>query len=153
LNAEYLTTGITSLQRIPEGQVDFLFSNAVLEHVRLSQFASLAKEMRRVLRRDGVASHQIDFRDHLEEALNNLRFPEAIWESDFMARSGFYTNRLPWPAMKQIFEDSGFCVEMLVMQPWPQGLPTPQRSMALPFRKMPAEQLMIMGAHVILRPK
>jgi hypothetical protein len=27
--------------------------------------------------------------------LNNLRFSERIWESEFMAKSGFYTNRIP----------------------------------------------------------
>lgn len=151
LHAEYMTSGLASLQRIPDGQVDFLFSNAVLEHIRLAEFAPLTREMHRILKPGGVASHQIDFRDHLEEALNNLRFSEGIWESNFMARSGFYTNRLPWPAMKQIFEDTGFFVEIRTVQKWPAGLPTRQRSMAVPFNHMPAEELMIMGAHVVLR--
>jgi SAM-dependent methyltransferase len=153
LNAEYLTSGLASLQRIPDGQVDFLFSNAVLEHIRLAEFAPLAREMRRVLKPDGVASHQIDFRDHLEEGLNNLRFSERVWESNFMARSGFYTNRLPWPSMKQIFKNAGLSVEMRAIQPWPKGLPTRQSRMAVPFKNMPVEQLMIMGAHVVLRRK
>lgn len=151
LRAEYLTSGLASLQRIPDGQVDFLFSNAVLEHIRLAEFAPLAREIYRVLKQDGVASHQIDFRDHLHEALDNLRFSERIWESRFMARSGFYTNRLPWPSMKQIFEDAGLSIELRAVQRWPKGLPTRQTSMAIPFRNMPPEQLMIMGAHVVLR--
>lgn len=151
LGAEYLTAGTASLQGIADGQVDFLFSNAVLEHVRLAEFALVAREMHRVLKPDGVASHQIDFRDHLQEGLNNLRFSQTIWESNLMAGSGFYTNRLPWPAMNQIFQDSGLSVEILATQRWPNGLPTPQGSMAHPFKNLPAEQLMIMGAHVILR--
>src|SRR5262249_32325150 len=33
--AVYLTDGLESMHSIPSGSVDFLFSNAVLEHVRL----------------------------------------------------------------------------------------------------------------------
>jgi len=152
LNAAYLTEGLASLQTIPDGEVDFLFSNAVLEHVRLADFAKTANEMRRVLKPKGVASHQIDFRDHLQDGLNNLRFPERIWESNFMARSGFYTNRLAWPAMKELFEEAGFSVELRSFELWPNGLPTRQKSMALPFRNVPADELMVRGVHTLLRP-
>jgi SAM-dependent methyltransferase len=151
LDAEYLTDGLAALQRIPDREVDFLFSNAVLEHVRLAEFVPLARETHRILKPGGVASHQIDFRDHLQQGLNNLRFSERIWESDFMSRSGFYTNRLTWPTMRQIFEDVGFSVEIRELQLWPQGLPTSQQRMALPFKNMPLERLMTMGAHVVLR--
>lgn len=152
LNCTYLTNGLASLQTIPDGAVDFLFSNAVLEHVRLADFAPLAQEMRRILKPNGVASHQIDFKDHLEYALNNLRFSERLWESKFMVRSGFYTNRLTWPAMEKLFQDAGFSVELRTSQLWPDGLPTPQRKMASPFKDLPAKELMVKGAHAILRP-
>ncbi len=152
LNAACLTEGLASLQTIPDGEVDFLFSNAVLEHVRLADFAKTANEMRRVLKPKGVASHQIDFRDHLQDGLNNLRFPERIWESNFMARSGFYTNRLAWPTMKELFEEAGFSVELRSFELWPNGLPTRQKSMALPFRNVPADELMVRGVHTLLRP-
>ncbi len=152
LDAVYLTQGLASLQSVPEKEVDFLFSNAVLEHVRLSEFSQHVREMRRVLKPTGIASHQIDFRDHLQEGLNNLRFPQKIWESEFMASSGFYTNRLSWPAMKRIFEESGFEVQVKNLDHWPHGLPTSQSSMTVPFRDMPAEELMVKGAHVLLRP-
>jgi len=151
LEAEYLTSGLTSLQCLPDNHIDFMFSNAVLEHIRLAEFIPLAREMRRILKPTGIASHQIDFRDHLQEGLNNLRFSERIWENDFMARSGFYTNRLTWPAMKDIFEEAGLSVEIRTLQLWPEGLPTPQKRMADPFKNMPVEHLMTMGAHVILR--
>jgi len=152
LNAIYLTEGLTSLQTIPDGEVDFLFSNAVLEHIRLADFTRTANEMRRVLRPNGVASHVIDFRDHLQNGLNNLRFPERIWESNFMASSGFYTNRLTWPAMKKLFEEANFYVELRSFELWPNDLPTRQSSMALPFRNMPPHELMVMSVHVVLRP-
>lgn len=153
LNATYLTQGLASFQAIPDAEVDFLFSNAVLEHVRLGEFVPLIRETRRVLKPSGVASHVIDFRDHLQNGLNNLRFSERLWESEFMARSGFYTNRLSRPAMEEIFAEAGFQVEVHSLTPWPDGLPTSQRSMARPFRNRPAEEFMTMVAHVVLRPR
>jgi len=153
LNCAYLTAGLASLQEIPDAAVDFLFSNAVLEHVRLADFAKLAREMRRILKPNGVASHQIDFRDHLQEGLNNLRFSEQTWESKWMAGSGFYTNRLTWPVMNRIFQEAGFSVELKASQLWSDGLPTPQRRMAYPFKQMQPSELMVKGAHAILRPR
>jgi SAM-dependent methyltransferase len=153
LNATYLTGGLNSLRSIGDGEVDFLFSNAVLEHIRLAEFAPLLKETRRVLKPGGAASHVIDFRDHLQNGLNHLRFSEKVWESEFMARSGFYTNRLSWPVMQNIFEEAGFAVEACSLERWQAGLPTPQRSMALPFRGRAPEELMTMLAHVVLWPK
>jgi SAM-dependent methyltransferase len=152
LNATYLTEGLTSLQTVPDEAVDYMFSNAVLEHIRLAEFAKTAKEMRRILKPSGVASHRIDFRDHLQNGLNNLRFREQIWESEFMARSGFYTNRLNWPTMEKLFQQAAFSVEVRSIDTWPRGLPTHQRVMAQPFRSMPTDKLMVMGAQIVLRP-
>jgi predicted SAM-dependent methyltransferase len=152
LNAVYRTSGLQSFRTVPDGGVDFLFSNAVLEHIRLAEFADTVREMRRVLKPTGVASHVIDFRDHLQYALNNLRFSERTWESKFMASSGFYTNRITWPTMEKIFQRAGFIVELYSCERWPGGLPTRQTKMASPFRELPAEDLMTMTVHAVLRP-
>jgi SAM-dependent methyltransferase len=152
LNAEYLTNGLQAFQKIPDHSIDFLFSNAVLEHIRLAEFVPLVQEMKRVLKPTGMASHQIDFRDHLQFALNNLRFSEKTWESHFMSTSGFYTNRIPWIKMKAIFEDAGFSVIVKQVDRW-SSLPTPQKSMSEPFRSMPAADLVTWSCHVVLRPQ
>jgi SAM-dependent methyltransferase len=152
LNAKYLTSGLASLQAVPTGTIDFLFSNAVLEHVRLADFAAIIRETRRVLKATGVASHVIDFKDHLQNALNNLRFSERVWESQFMASSGFYTNRLTWPKMENTFRDAGFAVELHESKSWPNGLPTDQKRMAIPFKSLPLSDFRVMEAHVVLRP-
>jgi SAM-dependent methyltransferase len=152
LNAFYLTAGLESLKTIPDAEVDFVFSNAVLEHVRLGEFRHVIAETRRILKSTGTASHVIDFRDHLQHGLNSLRFPERVWESEFMARSGFYTNRIPFPDMERIFRSAGFSVELPRIQCWPNGLPTKQSSMARSFRQMSPDSLRVMGAHVLLRP-
>lgn len=148
-NTVYLSEGLKSLQSVASGSVDFLFSNAVLEHIRLKEFEPLVAEIVRVLKPDSIASHQIDFRDHLQYALNNLRFSERVWESDFMAHSGFYTNRLPWVQMKAILEKQ-FTVSVVRRDCWP-SLPTPHSRMSEPFSSMPEQDLLTMGIHVILR--
>jgi SAM-dependent methyltransferase len=152
LNLQYLTSGLASLRTIPSATIDFLFSNAVLEHVRLADFAEIIKETRRVLKPRGVASHVIDFKDHLQGALNNLRFSERVWESQFMAGSGFYTNRLAWPKMENVFKEAGFAAQLSSFTNWPQGLPTAQSRMAIPFRNLPPSDFTVMEAHAVLRP-
>jgi SAM-dependent methyltransferase len=151
LNCSYMVDGLASLRAIPEASVDLVFSNAVIEHVRKRDFAETARELFRIMKPDGVASHWIDYRDHLQLGLNNLRFSEPVWESDFMSRSGFYTNRLPAFAIRALFEQAGFTVEVRNTTLWPGGLPTPQRAMSKPFRGMIADDLMVMTNWLLLR--
>jgi hypothetical protein len=105
-------------------------------------------EMKRVLKPNGIGSHQIDFRDHLQYALNNLRFSERVWESDFMTKSGFYTNRIPWVKMQALLEEH-FSVYIKNRNFWP-SLPTAQEKMSQPFRAMREEDLMTVDCHVVL---
>ena len=151
LNCSYMVDGLASLRAIPESSVDLVFSNAVLEHVSKRDFAATARELFRIMKPDGVASHWIDYRDHLQMGLNNLRFSEVVWESDFMTRSGFYTNRLPAFAIRALFEQAGFVVEECAATFWPGGLPTPQRVMSKPFRGMAPDELMVMTNWLLLR--
>jgi trans-aconitate methyltransferase len=148
----YLWNSPASLGQIPDSSIDFLFSHAVLEHVSLKDFHFLMQELYRVMAPDAVASHGIDFQDHLQYALNNLRFTERVWESRFMSRSGFYTNRIPWPRMKQIIEDCGFKVHVINFLYWPE-LPTSQSKMAEPFDGMRPDDLMVKAANIVLRKK
>lgn len=151
LNARYMTQGLQSLKQLPDASVDLIFSQAVMEHVRHGDFAATLAQMYRILKPDGVASHWIDFRDHLQDGLNNLRFSHPVWESDFMVRSGFYTNRIPWPVMERMILAAGFRIEMVDSVHWPQGLPTPQTAMASPYREMAPAELGVMTNWVLLR--
>lgn len=147
----YLTSGLESLEEVPDASVDFLWSHATLEHIRKSEFRQLTKEMRRVLRRTAVASHQVDLRDHLGGALNNLRFSERVWESRFMCRSGFYTNRIGYSEMLALFREAGFETEVTEVSRW-EELPTPRRRMALEFRERTLDDLLVQGFHMLARP-
>ena len=77
-NSLYLTNGLGDLKKIKSGSIDFIFSQAVLEHIRLNEFNETIKQLYRVLKIDGTSSHQIDLRDHLSENLNNLRFSKKF---------------------------------------------------------------------------
>jgi SAM-dependent methyltransferase len=151
-HAHYLTTGLAGMAAIPDGQIDLVFSQAVLEHVRLPEFEPLLGHMRRILRPDGVASHQVDLKDHLAGSLNHLRFDERTWESEFMSRSGFYTNRLRRRAIVGLFERAGFQTHVDGIKRW-SAVPLPRRALAPAFRDVPAEELTISQFDLIARPR
>ena len=82
--------------------------------------------------------------------MNNLRFPEGLWESEFLARSGFYTNRIQHGEMLAIFREAGFEVEVTGVDRW-ERLPTPRPSLGRPFRDLPEEELNVLAFDVLLR--
>jgi SAM-dependent methyltransferase len=149
-NAQYLTNGTGSLRRIKSESVDLVFSQAVLEHVRKRDVPETIRECRRILAPGGVCSHQVDLRDHLGGALNNLRFSESVWESEFFSTSGFYTNRISYSQMLDVFRRACFQVEVVDVRRW-AVLPTPRNRLAKEFRDMPEEDLRVSGFAVLLR--
>ena len=151
-DCHYLTEGLGSLVKIPDKSVDFVFSQAVLEHVKLSEFKETMVELRRILRPSGVCSHRIDLKDHLQRSLNNLRFSEHLWESEFMSSSGFYTNRIRYSTMISIIQDAGFDVQVIDTDKWNQ-MPIKKSSLWDYFRDMPDEELLISGFDIIITPK
>ncbi len=148
--AAYLTDGLRSLQRLDDESIDFIYSEAVLEHVRRNEFLATQRECARILRRTGQCSHQVDLRDHLGGGLNNLRFKEWIWESSFLVRSGFYTNRIQFEAMLGLFERAGFVVEVREVRRW-KRLPIERRQLAKEFSQIPDEMLNVSVFDVLLR--
>jgi SAM-dependent methyltransferase len=147
--AEYLTGGLTSLRRIPSESVDFVWSNAVLPYVRRSDFVPTLRELRRVQRLGGVASHCVPIKDIIGGKLNDLRFSEGIWESALMANSRFYTNRLRYSELLRLFREAGFESEVVRKAQW-ETLPTPRRKMAKEFALLPEEDLRISDFDVLL---
>ncbi|MEM7219736.1 MAG: methyltransferase domain-containing protein [Pseudomonadota bacterium] len=148
----YLTEGLQSLRQIPDGSVDFVWSNAVLEHVRRGDFAAVQRELRRVIKPTGILSHRVDLKDHLGGALNNRRLSSALWERDWFAHSGFYTNRLTFEEMRATFDAAGFATEVVRVDRW-EELPTPRSRMAREFHDLDAEALCVSGFDVLLRPR
>ncbi len=148
----YLTSGMDSLRSVPTASVDFIWSQAVLEHVRRAEVGATAAELRRVLRPGGRMSHQVDFKDHLGGKLNSLRFSPETWEGRLFSESGFYTNRLRLGEVIQAFEAAGFGVEVRACTRW-SSLPTPRSAMDAAFAGMTEEDLLVSDAHLVMQPR
>ena len=146
---QYMTEGLTSLRKIPSASVDFVWSNAVLPYVRRNQFVSTLRELRRIQRPDGVASHSVPIKDIIGGKLNDLRFSEGIWESALMADSRFYTNRLRYQELLRLFREAGFEPEIVSKTEW-EALPTPRPKMAEQFALLSEEDLRISEFDVLL---
>jgi SAM-dependent methyltransferase len=150
-NAVYLTQGLSSLRDIPSESIDFIWSQAVLEHIRRHEFLDTLRELRRVLRPDGICSHRVDLKDHLGGDLNNLRFSTRLWESNWIAKSGFYTNRLRYSDMTRLFKQAGFNVEIVAVNSW-NSMPTPRNLMVIEFQNLSEEDLLVKEFDVLLHP-
>ena len=111
-----------------------------MEHVRKNQLNTLIKEMYRILKPNGVISHNINYKDHLGESLNNLRFSEKIWESNLFAKSGFYTNRIPAVEMHKYFKNGGFNLVQEAFGRWDK-LPISRISLSKEFREFSNDEL------------
>lgn len=92
--------------------VDFLFSNAVLEHVR--DPLQCIREAHRILTKKGLTAHQIDLRDHRDfsNPLHFLRYSDSQWQTimkNYCSRDPLrYMNRLRAQDFIAIFEGAGF---------------------------------------------
>jgi hypothetical protein len=150
-NACYETKGLESLRSIPDKSVDFIFSQAVFEHIRKQELPETLKQLRRIITDRGVCSHSIDLKDHLGGNLNSLRFSDNIWESDFFAKSGFYTNRIRYGKMLELFKEAEFRPEIVRTKRWPE-LPTSRKKLASEFNFLPDSELNISEFDVLLFP-
>lgn len=148
--SSYLTDGLAALKSIPDAAVDFVWSHAVLEHVRRRDFYETMVELRRVLSPGGCCSHQVDLKDHLGGGINNMRFSSHFWEQEWVVRSGFYTNRLKISEIHQLFKRAGFEVEHESVSKY-ERLPMPRNLLAPEFRELADEDLLVSGFSVVLR--
>ena len=149
-NAKYLTNGLKDFYNLKDNSIDLIVSQAGLEHIRKDEFYSIIKECQRISKRSGASVHSIDLKDHLSNALNNLRFTHNFWESKFISSSGFYTNRIRYSKMLEIFEHSGFSVKVISKNKWDE-LPTPRKSFAYPFNLLMNDELRVSEFTVLLK--
>jgi hypothetical protein len=97
---------------LQDESVDFLFSNAVLEHVR--DPLQCIREAHRILTKKGLTAHQIDLRDHrdFKDPLHFLRYSDSQWQErmkKYCSRDPLrYMNRLRAQDFLAIFESEGF---------------------------------------------
>lgn len=129
---EYLTGGIASLRAIPSASIDFSWSHATLAHIRRDAVLPTLIELRRIQCPDGIGAHHTGFGSVLGGGKNDVRFSERVWESSFIANSGFYTNRIHCEELLRLFRIAGFEPHVVCRSYW-KNLPIPRRKMAAPF--------------------
>jgi hypothetical protein len=151
-NCHYLTDGILSLAQIPSGSVDYCFSNAVLEHIPKQDFNQMAHELFRIIKPDGVCVHRVDLKDHLGGGFNNIRFSEKVWESTLFSRSGFYTNRIRFNEMLNVFVKAGFDYTLPRVLRWEQ-LPISNNKLDGAFRQLNDDDLLVSGFDIVLKKR
>jgi len=146
----YLTNGLESLRGIPSDSISYSFSNAVLEHVRIGEFAQTVAELKRIHRADSISLHQVDYKDHLASSLHSLRFSRKLWESRFFPNSGFYTNRLRNRDVIDFFVDGGFTVEENRPEFWEKP-PLAKNKLAREFQDYDENELLIQSGFIVFR--
>jgi hypothetical protein len=151
-DGQYLTEGVRSLACLPAESVDFCFSNTVLQHVPKSDFTPMACELFRILKPSGLCVHRVDLKDCLGRGggLNNLRFSEATWESALFRKSGFYTNRIRFGEMIEIFEQTGFKFTLPRIVRW-NRLPTTRVKLDPLFRQLSDDDLLVSDFDILLK--
>ena len=137
-----MTRGLQDLKSIKSNSVDYIFSHSVLEHVRLFELEETIDQMYRILKKGGLISHNINYKDHLDEGLNNLRFPTSLWESNLFANSGFYTNRVPAVKMHSLFRKKGMNILKENYGSW-EKLPIKRSKISKDFNQFSDEDLSI----------
>jgi SAM-dependent methyltransferase len=147
---EYLTGGLNSLRAIPTASVDFVWSHAVLSHIRRDDLMSTLLELRRIQSPSGIAAHHTGFGSVLGGGMNDLRFSERVWESSFIANSGFYTNRIHYHELMRFFAIAGFTPQVVRSTHW-ATLPLKRRQMAAPFANLGDDELQLATIDVQLR--
>ena len=151
VNSKFYSNGLTSLKTIKNTSYDLIFSQAVLEHIRHSEFIETMEECYRLLKVGGIMSHVIDFKDHLGGGLNNMRFPSNLWEAEwFASHSGFYTNRIKITEIFSICQKIGFTVEINSIRKF-ERVPIERRKLAKEFKSLSDYDLATSGVHLIMR--
>ena len=148
-SAKYLTGGVLSLRKIPSASVDFVFSHVTLQQVRRPDLVPVLNELRRIQKPSGSGSHTVSIRDYLGGAANDLRFRTRTWESPFMAKSGFYTNRVRYTEMLRLFKEAGFESEVIHTRRWNE-LPISRAKLAAEFTDLSDDDLLVHEWDVLL---
>lgn len=146
----YQTEGLPCLCGLAGEAFDLVFSNTVLQHVRRAEVPAYLRELFRITRPGGVGSHRVDFRDMLGGSLNNLRIGSGLWERDWFARSGFYTNRLRHSELTGGFRAAGFEIIKDSVDLF-DACPEAARHRCREFHGLTEEDLLVKGCNLVVR--
>jgi hypothetical protein len=133
---------------VPDASVDFIISQAVLEHI--DDLFPAYKTMARYLRVGGLMSHQIDFKSHgtADKWNGHLAYSRATW-SAMRGRLPYLLNRLTYSSHRRMWDELG--LEVLTEQLHERVDGIPRKDLAREFSDLPDGDLRVAGAFVQLR--
>lgn len=106
---------------LPEQSIDFHTSYAVFEHIPLDVLENILKEGSRIIKKNGLFVHRIDYSDHFSHSdksissINFLQYSNDIW-SRWANNRYMYMNRLRHDDFIELFESSGH--QLIDMYPY-----------------------------------
>ena len=135
--------------RIEPGTVDWIFSQAVMEHV--DDLDETYRACRAWLKPGGVMSHQIDFKSHGTAAAWNghWAYSDSAWRLVRGARL-YLVNRQPHSAHRAALAGAG--LELLLDLPVMRRDGLPRERLAPRFRMLDDADLATAGAFIVARP-
>jgi SAM-dependent methyltransferase len=153
---------------LPDNSIDYVFSNAVLEHIPENIIKEILKECMRLLVPNGILAFTIDYRDHCRDK-NKISpyyfycFSEHKW-SKMYPPDGH--NRLRHIDFRHLFEEIGFeIIQEDLQTPFESSFSFQGHSreklieqlkstpLALEFQKYTLEELAVLSGFWVLRKK
>ena len=127
--------------------VDFVFSQAVLEHI--DDIEGTYTALYQWLRNDGVMSHSIDFKSHglTRDWYGHWTVPAPLWRV-VRGRRSYLINRLSWSDHAAAISRSGF---RIIDVSFDVRTPLSRRDAAADFRSLSDDDLRTAGAYVIAK--
>ena len=146
-----------ALRSVESGSVDFVYSNATLEHV--FDVARTAQETARVMREGGVAAHQIDLRYHFHDfqrPLDHLVVDDDEFLAEATASRWICGNRLRSIEFIGHFESAGLRLveretNMLCDKDYFVDAVRRLRASSSSYRRWPIDDLQRISARLYLR--
>ena len=145
----YHTKGLSSLKTLTDNSFDIIYSQAVLEHVRRDEFFETMQQCRRLLKPNGVMSHVVDFKDHLEVGSIIYAYLHAYGSKIGLPQKVFYTNRLRFSEIVKICEASGFTIKTANLSRY-EVIPISRKKLASEFSKLTDDDLSISEVHLVM---
>jgi hypothetical protein len=133
---------------ITEGSVDMLFSQAVLEHI--DDLAGVYRTCFAWLKRNGLMSHQIDFKSHGSSHAWNGHwvYPDPVWRL-IRGNRPYLINREPCSTHLRHLAESGF--EVVAEERTALSSRLRREQLAARFRRMSDDDLTTAGVFVVAR--
>jgi hypothetical protein len=109
---DYIAPGNATNTRLPSRSIDFHTSCTVFEHISPEVLKQILEEGNRIINKDGLFIHGIDYSDHFSHsdksisAINFLQYSDREWMR-YAANRYMYMNRLRHDDFLNLFQSAG----------------------------------------------